>query len=231
MEKKILRLILTLCYLHRVGKRRPVHYVSTVSQIFRRHEITLLTQINGLSYLPLHVYRKLNKVNNSHRVKNCHAISVAIDRVMDWWPDLLDSLIHNSWLHFINHCHTKTTAHSRIFTSRCLIAAFNGGLSPSHGFPNCPRTHQLLTATSNSGWTPAVLWLTNSPTNSPTSWPTISSTNSSLTHSIVLLITSRHGPRRKHRSSVAVQLLLSCMFVELLPSNGCNIVAYFAVVA
>jgi hypothetical protein len=36
---------------------------------------------------------------------------------------------------------TVTTAHKvfSIVTSRCLVAAFNGGRSPSSGFPNCPR--------------------------------------------------------------------------------------------
>jgi hypothetical protein len=45
-----------------------------------------------------------------------------------------------------------------------------------------------------------------------------------LTHSsLVLLLTSRHGPQRKHSSSVAIYGQLS--------SNGRCIVAYFAVVA
>jgi hypothetical protein len=37
---------------------------------------------------------------------------------------------------------TTATAHiksSQFFTSRCLVAAFNGGRSRSSGFPNCPR--------------------------------------------------------------------------------------------
>jgi hypothetical protein len=35
---------------------------------------------------------------------------------------------------------THTSIHSHVFTSRCLIAASNGGRSPYSGFPNYPRT-------------------------------------------------------------------------------------------
>jgi hypothetical protein len=30
-------------------------------------------------------------------------------RVLDSWSDLLDSLTRNSWPHFTNYCHTKTS--------------------------------------------------------------------------------------------------------------------------
>jgi hypothetical protein len=33
--------------------------------------------------------------------------------------------------------HTRSS--QRVFTSRCLVAASNGGRSPSSGFPNCLR--------------------------------------------------------------------------------------------
>jgi hypothetical protein len=56
-------------------------------------------------------------------------------------------------------------------------------------------SYQFLTATAQYDWTPAVL--SNSLTNQ-LNWLT----NSSLT-----VLISRHGPVRKHRSSVAVQLL------------------------
>jgi hypothetical protein len=39
---------------------------------------------------------------------------------------------------------TVTTAHMKyftVFTSRCLVAASNGGRFPFSGFPNCPRPH------------------------------------------------------------------------------------------
>jgi hypothetical protein len=54
--------------------------------------------------------------------------------------------------------------------------------------------YQLLTATTHNDRNTAVFWLTSSPTH----FTPLCSTQ--LT--IVLLITSRHGPHRKHRSSV-----------------------------
>jgi hypothetical protein len=81
--------------------------------------------------------------------------------------------------------HTHTTVHSHVFTSRCLVAVSNGGRSPSSGFPNCPR-FQLPNSHSNSSQR---LRLSSPLTRS--------------TPLTVLRITSRHGPSRKHRSSVA----------------------------
>jgi hypothetical protein len=34
---------------------------------------------------------------------------------------------------------TRTSVHTHVFTSRCLVGASNGGRSPSSGFQNCPR--------------------------------------------------------------------------------------------
>jgi hypothetical protein len=34
---------------------------------------------------------------------------------------------------------THISVHSQSLYCRCLVAAFNGGRSPSSGFPNCPR--------------------------------------------------------------------------------------------
>jgi hypothetical protein len=69
-------------------------------------------------------------------------------RGLDWWLGLLDSLI-SIWLHFTVYCHTLASIHSHVFTSRCSVAASNGGRSPSSGFTNCPRA-QLPTSHSNS---------------------------------------------------------------------------------
>jgi hypothetical protein len=41
------------------------------------------------------------------------------------------------------------SVHSHVFTSRCLVAAFNGERSPSSGFTNGPRP-QLPASNSNS---------------------------------------------------------------------------------
>jgi hypothetical protein len=46
---------------------------------------------------------------------------------------------HNSWLHLTNHYHYQTSVHGHVFTSPCLVAASNGGHSPSSGFPNYSR--------------------------------------------------------------------------------------------
>jgi hypothetical protein len=45
--------------------------------------------------------------------------------------------------------HIRSSQSVRVFTSRCLIADFNGRLSPSSGFSNCPRP-QLPASHSNS---------------------------------------------------------------------------------
>jgi hypothetical protein len=106
---------------------------------------------------------------------------------------------NSSSLHTHTHTHTHTIVHSYVFTSLCLVVASNSGRSPSSWFPNGPRPH-LSASNSNS----SQLLNRNSPLiNSPT----ISLTP--LTHPslIILLITSRHRPHRKHRSFVAAQLL------------------------
>jgi hypothetical protein len=118
--------------------------------------------------------------------------------------------------------HTRSSQSVTVFTSRCLAAAFDGGRSPSSGFPNCPRP-QLPTPLGNSSQQPQQLSnsLTHQPTDCnkstskllydwrftanrfvlrPTPW-------GSTTRDFFLHITSRHGSRRKHRSSVAVQFL------------------------
>jgi hypothetical protein len=48
-------------------------------------------------------------------------------------------MIGLSELHFTIHYNTHSTVLSvTVSNSRCLLAAFNGGRSPSSGFPNCP---------------------------------------------------------------------------------------------
>jgi hypothetical protein len=64
--------------------------------------------------------------------------------------------------HMCVRTHTQTSAHSHIFTCRCFAAASH----TRHSFPLGPQTvpgfsYQLLTATANNNWIPAVLWLTN----------------------------------------------------------------------
>jgi hypothetical protein len=123
--------------------------------------------------------------------------------------------------HFTIHYMCTKFSHY-IFTECCLVAACNSRRSPSSGFPNCPWP-QLPASHSISS---QLLNRSSPPTNSLSHQPTLF-TNSLL----VLCITSQHAPRRKHCSSVAVELLRSCLLAEPLPSNGCCIVAYFVVVA
>jgi hypothetical protein len=104
--------------------------------------------------------------------------------------------------------HTRSSQSVTVFTSRFLVAAFNDGRSPSSGFQNCPCP-QLPASHSSSS-------LLN-----PSGYLSVGG----------LFITSQYGPRRKHGFSVAVQLLHSCLLAEPLPSNGCCVVVYFAVVA
>jgi hypothetical protein len=60
-------------------------------------------------------------------------------QILDWRPDLLDS--ERVTTYYWPLLHTHTNVHSHIFTSRCLVATFNGGHFPSFGFPKVLRPH------------------------------------------------------------------------------------------
>jgi hypothetical protein len=77
-----------------------------------------------------------------------------------------------------DHCNYSTHKVFLVFPSHCSVAASNGGRSSYSGFPNCPR--------------PRLQKLSTNPT------PLDCSSQ------LVLLITSRNGQHRKHRSSLAV---------------------------
>jgi hypothetical protein len=66
---------------------------------------------------------------------------------------------YSAWLHFTIHSYTHTSVHSHVFTSHCLVVAFDDGHSPSSGFLKChPRlSYQLLTATAHNVCTAAAL--------------------------------------------------------------------------
>jgi hypothetical protein len=125
----------------------------------------------------------------------------------------------------------------QIYNIRCSVAASNGVCSPASGFPNYPRTS---TTSFSQQIAPAVLSLTHSLTNQ------LNSTQLTLTNCPAYNISVQ--PQRKHRSSVAVPLLRSCLLgftlllypiivveicflAEPLLSNGCCVIAYSAVVA
>jgi hypothetical protein len=72
----------------------------------------------------------------------------------------------------VTYTHTHTSVHSQVFTSRCSVAASNGGLSLSSRFPNYPWL-QLPGSHSNSSQILSLSsslthWLTNSVTHHPT---------------------------------------------------------------
>jgi hypothetical protein len=125
---------------------------------------------------------------------------------------LFDTARHYTSQFTVTHprTHTRSCLHSHVFTRRCSVAAYNGGHFPSSGCPNSPRPQLRASKSSSShDWTSVVLSVTRQPTNS-TNW-----TRPSLTG---LLVTSRHGPHRKHRCSVAVY--------GPLPSKGRGLVVY-----
>jgi hypothetical protein len=131
-----------------------------------------------------------------------HVMECDYRRVLDWWSDLLNSLIQRVTTLSSSVLHTHALVFI-VFTSRCSVAASNGRRSPSSGFPNCPWP-QLPASHSNSSQWPD---LSSSPTNSLTDLVTHQSNHSTLLNRLtltVLLITPLHGPYRKHSSSVVV---------------------------
>jgi hypothetical protein len=48
------------------------------------------------------------------RIKSKYTVTRQTDyrRGLEWYSDLLDTLTHNSWLHFTYNYHTKTSVHS-----------------------------------------------------------------------------------------------------------------------
>jgi hypothetical protein len=69
-------------------------------------------------------------------------------RVLDWSPDLLDSLIQRMTVLYSSLLHTNYCPQSCL-QRRCLVTATKGGGSPSSGFPHCPWP-QLPASHSNS---------------------------------------------------------------------------------
>jgi hypothetical protein len=137
-------------------------------------------------------------------------------RVLDWWPDLLHTLIQRVTTLY-THTHTHTSVYSHFFTCRYSIAASNGGRSTSSGFPKCRRP-PLPVSNSNSSHR---LNLSSPLTHSPTSCSSLHLTD--FTPLTVLRVTPRNGQHRKHHYSVEV--------CGQLPSSGRFLVVCFAVVA
>jgi hypothetical protein len=128
----------------------------------------------------------------------------------DWQLDLLNSYRSVTTSNYICFTNSRTlqfttarteSSQSAVFTSRCLVATSNGGHSPYLQVPElfpC-LSYQFLAATTHkterqqSSDLPLTNWLHSTVVN-----------HAELAPLIVLLTISRHGPHRKHRSSVAI---------------------------
>jgi hypothetical protein len=127
-------------------------------------------------------------------------------RGLDWWFHLLHTSTHDSWLQFTVRCYTHTTVLSvTVCSSRFPITASNGGRSRNISVPQLPASN------SNNSQKPNCSSRTNSLTYQQTTLPCMNCTALTLTNYLIML------SHRKHRSSVAVQLL--CVR-NLLPSSG-----------
>jgi hypothetical protein len=106
------------------------------------------------------------------------------------------------------HTSQLTIGHARsfqfliVFIRRCLVPASNGWHYPSSGFTNGPWSQLPASHSYSSRQLNPVgyLTITHQPTHPTPLTP----------YWLVLLMTSQHGPQRKHRPSVSVSFLLSC---------------------
>jgi hypothetical protein len=157
-------------------------------------------------------------------------------QVLDWWSDLLDSLIQRVTIFYNSLLHTNTSIHGHVFTSRSSVATSNGGRYPSSLLPNYPATsfsqQQLATTEPQkfSDWLPQSLsnclaYNISARTAQKTPFQYCCEIIACQWHDVFdrCVRNHRHGPRRKHHSSVYV-------YGQLL-SDGWYISAYFRVVA
>jgi hypothetical protein len=141
-------------------------------------------------------------------------ISVTIDVVWILKLDLLTTLTHDSWLHLI------------IATS--LIPRLHKSLQHKLNFFSLLHLHQSFLGNGFQWWRffsirsqLVVRWLSIAPTKSSFHRLPYNSLTLSLVP-IVLIITSRHGPLRKHRYLFTpIISVVICLFSKALLSNGC----------
>jgi hypothetical protein len=118
--------------------------------------------------------------------------------------------------------HTHTSVYSHVFTSRCSVAASNGGLFPSSGFPKLFSAsatsfsqQQFTTAEPQQFSYSLTNWLSNSVTHQPTNSAQLTLTNC---------------PAYSISAWTAQKTLFLCCCLRPLPSNGRCLVVCFSVV-
>jgi hypothetical protein len=121
-------------------------------------------------YIPCHFVRKASLYGLPRDILPSDEIT--IDGVwfhnrIYWTLTLVTTNHYDSLTEFFQRCNWSTYKVFSVFTSRCLVAASNGGLFPSSGFPNClrpqlPASHfsqlQLSTDSTNSTQKVEVMW-------------------------------------------------------------------------
>jgi hypothetical protein len=155
--------------------------------------------------------------------------------------DSLTDLTHSK-----DHCNYSTHKVFSVFSSRCLVAAFNGERSPSSGFPNCPHLQLQFPTSHNCNSRPTQQQLagklllafgstvilcsefhgTHDLILLTVLTVTAAAATTTTTELLVLILQPRHGPHRK-------RLFHYCVFsqhrenvsTELFPSNSCCTVA------
>jgi hypothetical protein len=105
------------------------------------------------SYLPRSLIQQFDQSNPTSDT-SCHVYLCDYRRVLDWWLDLLYSLIqcvttlYSSPLHTHTHTHTHTSVHSHVFTRHCSVASSTADIPLSLGSRTIPGlSYQFLTAT------------------------------------------------------------------------------------
>jgi hypothetical protein len=114
------------------------------------------------------------------------------------------TLWYNEWLHFTVHCYTHTHTHTVVSTVTSLLPLLGSGFQRRTFTSLWVPELSPASATSFSQQQLTKIERQQS-SNSPNNYSSLHSTHSTDSTSLsVLLITSRHGPHRKLRSSVAV---------------------------
>jgi hypothetical protein len=127
--------------------------------------------------------RPLGRLRRRQEVNIVTWFSVIID---GFWIDerIYWAVWYSRWLHFTVHPYAHTMVYSHV-TSRCSVAAFNGGHSPSSGFPDYLRPQLPDSNNHSSQWlnltSSLTDWLAQSLTNQLSSLTSLNSLTNELT--------------------------------------------------